>query len=186
MIVISAIISGCKKYEKGPLISFQSKKSRVEGDWTVTSYSCGNNNWTDKYYNTTSSPCNSGELVKCTTYEHMTSFTMQFNKAGSYNWQRSTTIYSVDNDKTYSTCTACYDTNINNESFSGSWHFNSNKKELELDYFIIVPFYIQNSHYYGFGNPETISWQIVELSENRIELKSVIRTQTYILVLEKK
>ena len=38
LLIITAISTGCKKFKDGPLISFRSVKSRIEGTWKVDKF----------------------------------------------------------------------------------------------------------------------------------------------------
>jgi hypothetical protein len=183
---IFLVFEGCKKYEQGPSISFRSKKSRVAGDWVVTSYSWGYSNWSYKSYGSEYNMCNGGGSILCNTFYQINSFLMSFDKDGSYSWERKTTFSDTDITETWNTCTACYDTITNNESYSGKWHFTSKKSEIEITNYILDPFYDPNSqHNYGI-DLKSMTWEIIELREKHMELRNYYGNTLILLILDKK
>ncbi|MCB0428739.1 MAG: hypothetical protein KDD54_01390 [Flavobacteriales bacterium] len=46
LLVAGAALTGCKKYEEGPMISFKSKKARLQRVWTEESFIDANGNET--------------------------------------------------------------------------------------------------------------------------------------------
>jgi len=181
-----AILVGCKKYEDGPFISFRTKRARVEGNWNVTLYSYGNFNLLGLLNNSLLYNCQNGGYVLCNTFNQITNFKMQFTKTGKYSWHRNTTSCIVNENKTINTCSPCYDTIYNYESYNGRWRFNDDKTELTITNFIFNPFIMlehpvpPSSHHL-----KTIKWNIIELRENQMKLKFSINSIPRIIILEK-
>lgn len=98
-------ISGCKKYEDGPMFSLLTKKQRLTGDWEATKLISDGDNM-----------INQGAQVE-----------MEFDGDGDFKL-KSTFQYTYTDyyGQTY--------TNTYNNQVTGDWEFSNDKEEIELDY----------------------------------------------------
>lgn len=159
--------AGCKKYDEGPAFSLQSKKARIEGSWNVASYT---ENGVDglKYEEEETIICKSGKELKA-----IISGTMQmkltFEKDGDFEFVTEYSWTEPDFLATYYNCVLKYITEKETETYGGEWDFSSDKEKLILSY--------------KDGYTET--WDIVELKNNEIKLKSIEDGVRYELTLRK-
>ena len=98
-------ISGCKKYEDGPIFSLLTKKQRLTGEWEAKKVISDGDNL-----------INQGMELE-----------LEFDSDGDFKL-KSTVQYTYTNyyGQTY--------TNTYNNQVTGDWEFSNDKEEIELDY----------------------------------------------------
>ena len=160
--------TGCSKYEEGPGISLRTKKSRVVGEWQVTTFKINGADYLNQTYSDVFN-CSSGSSFTYTnTGNIQTDWT--FSKDGSSTIVVNTASHVIDYVSSDAQCTAVYTDSNDSTSDTSTWEFASDKEDLKFTY--------------SDGTSET--WNIIELRENEMKLKLIDGTDIIEVTLEKK
>lgn len=175
-ILLSIIISGCKKYEEGPFLSLRSKNHRIEGNWKVKSLIIDNQEQVNYYHKGTyyTVHCVSGSKLYMYDYFALKSYLWEIKDGGSASLEIKTVEKDIDFNKSSKNCTETYFPEIeSNQKQSRTWEFDKKKENLIL----ISPT--------GFRD----SYEILQLKEKEVKLKRIdidgAKTTTLIFTLEK-
>ena len=160
--------TGCSKYEEGPGISLRTKKSRVVGEWQVTTFKINGADYLNQTYSDVFN-CSSGSSFTYTnTGNIQTDWT--FSNDGSSTIVVNTASHVIDYVSSDAQCTAVYTDSNDSTSDTSTWEFASDKEDLKFTY--------------SDGTSET--WNIIELRENEMKLKLIDGTDIIEVTLEKK
>lgn len=132
-VIASSLIffDGCKKYEDGPMLSFRSKKARVEGNWKVDKYTVDgidvlNHSDNLSYY---SSMCSATfNYVETQT----ANFTMNLTKDGGLSFSINLKFKTMDQYATDNSCSLIYQDNSDAISEAGTWSFLDKKTKIQF------------------------------------------------------
>lgn len=168
-IFMAPLYQGCKKYDEGPAFSLRSKKTRLIGEWEVTSY-----------LENEKDVLNNGEKViigydNCQyteTYKGNLSYVFEFEKGEdviiteNYNYSSYSKEYNTSDPDYYCSYYNCCDTSYSYsesgiELYFGEWEFRKNKKELRLEI-----------NYDGSLSKE--DYEIIRLTNDELKLKGFI------------
>ena len=160
--------TGCSKYEEGPGISLRTKKSRVVGNWQVTTLKINgadylNQTYSDVFY------CSSGSSFTYTNTGNI-QIDWTFSKDGGSTSVANTASHALDYVSSDAQCSAVYTDSNDSTSDTSTWEFASDKEDLKFTY--------------SDGTSET--WNIIELRENEMKLKLIDGTDIIEVTLEKK
>ena len=160
--------SSCSKYEEGPGISLRTKKSRVVGEWQVTTFKINGADYLNQTYSDVFN-CSSGSSFTYTnTGNIQTDWT--FSNDGSSTIVVNTASHVIDYVSSDAQCTAVYTDSNDSTSDTSTWEFASDKEDLKFTY--------------SDGTSET--WNIIELRENEMKLKLIDGTDIIEVTFEKK
>ena len=160
--------TGCSKYEEGPGISFRTKKSRVVGEWKVTTFKYNgldylNQSISDVFY------CSLGSSFNYTNTMNI-NIDWTFSEDGNSTNVINTVSHVLDYFSSDAQCAAIYNDSNDSTSDTSTWEFASDKEDLKFTY--------------SDGTSET--WNIIELRENEMKLKLIDGTDIIEVTLEKK
>lgn len=163
-------LSGCNKYEDGPVFSIRSKKERVAAEWEVKTYTVNgesilNQAFSDNFI------CIDGDVVFYEETFNVSRFIWTFEKNGDWNVEASYSSTVLDYETSYYDCIDYYVFSEENESDSGGWSFVSDSEEIEVTF--------DNG-----GSPET--WEIKELREKQMKLERIEDSDRYEVTLVKR
>lgn len=168
IIFMAPLYQGCKKYDEGPSLSLRSKKTRLTGEWEVTSYL---KNEKDVLSNGEKVIIGYDYCQYTETYKGNLSYIFEFEKGEDvivteyYNYISYSKEYPYD-DEYYCINYGCCDTSYSYsesgiELYFGEWEFRKNKKELRLEI-----------NYDGSLSKE--DYEIIRLTNNELKLKGFI------------
>ena len=167
-IALVLFLASCSKYEEGPGISLRSKKSRLVGDWKMTSITTNGQNSATSV-ETDFFECVSGSIIEYDFTYDIKELTYGINEDGTWTQNGKYEITYPD-DAAYFDCTETYTTESASSSNKGTWEFSDDKESLILTY--------DDSTI----DPET--WKIIELREKKMQLELTDGTDIVRLVLE--
>lgn len=138
LVITTVLMNGCKKGENDPFLSLKSRKARVAGEWTVSSYKYTSNSTSaaggtsngvstttetinGSSYNATETSTNSGTSETETSTGTVSAFTYTFEKDGTFTSTFNYNITSTETDQATNTTT----TDVRNVTSSeeGTWSF---------------------------------------------------------------
>ncbi len=160
--------TGCSKYEEGPGISLRTKKSRVVGEWQVTTFKINGADYLNQTYSDVFN-CSSGSSFNYTNTGNI-KIEWTFKKDGSSASVVNTASHVLDYFSSDAQCAAIYNDSNDSTSDTSTWEFASDKEDLKFTY--------------SDGTSET--WNIIELRENEMKLKLIDGTDIIEVTLEKK
>ena len=160
--------SSCSKYEEGPGISLRTKKSRVVGEWQVTTFKINGADYLNQTYSDVFN-CSSGSSFNYTNTGNI-KIEWTFKKDGSSASVVNTASHVLDYFSSDAQCAAIYNDSNDSTSDTSTWEFASDKEDLKFTY--------------SDGTSET--WNIIELRENEMKLKLIDGTDIIEVTLEKK
>ncbi len=160
--------TGCSKYEEGPGISLRTKKSRVVGEWQVTTFKINGADYLHLTYSAVFH-CSSGSSFNYTNTGNI-KIEWTFKKDGSSASVVNTASHVLDYFSSDAQCAAIYNDSNDSTSDTSTWEFASDKEDLKFTY--------------SDGTSET--WNIIELRENEMKLKLIDGTDIIEVTLEKK
>ena len=160
--------TGCSKYEEGPGISLRTKKSRVVGEWQVTTFKINGADYLNQTYSDVFN-CSSGSSFNYTNTGNI-KIEWTFKKDGSSASVVNTASHVLDYFSSDAQCAAIYNDSNDSTSDTLTWEFASDKEDLKFTY--------------SDGTSET--WNIIELRENEMKLKLIDGTDIIEVTLEKK
>ena len=102
-------VSGCKKYEDGPMFSLLTKKQRLTGEWDAKKIVSDGINLMDQGYEMEIEFDKDGDFEFNSTYQYTYQYYSYYG-----GWQTVTNTY--------------------NNQATGEWEFSNDKEEIELDY----------------------------------------------------
>ena len=115
LLIITIIITGCKKYEDGPVFSLLSKKQRLTGEWEATSIQRNGQNTLLDNENSFVPSVNADSTVIQSFYT--SKFELEFDSDGDCNLTETVYIFG---EITW--------------SLGGKWKFSNDKEEIEIDW----------------------------------------------------
>jgi hypothetical protein len=150
--VISVLLIGCQKESSNPTVAVTNKQM-IQGKWEVISYtSDGLDLLTDIF--SSSLTCQSGQSVPFTETYILSPFYWQFTGDSTWSSEENYVETVLDEINTESTCIAVYQTSTNTYTSNGSWRFNGNESQVELQV-----------------DGVQVSWNIVSLSFQEMVLQ---------------
>lgn len=153
IVLISILLSECKKYEEGPTLSLRSKQHRIEGEWDITSYTVNGENElasTNDY----SYACSTGTVFHAHDEYNTTRFVWNFDK-NDWNYSQTETSKVFDQQFAYYNCIATYDYDTDTYLEGGTWKLLSGKEKIEI------------TSQYG----DIMTFKIIELREKEMKLE---------------
>lgn len=162
LIAAIAVLSGCKKYDEGPLVSLHSKKSRIEGTWKMTRFDIGG----QSAFNTAKFNKVCGNVSCEATTQR--SYEWIFDKNGYV------TVKLTENrkDPFANNCQCDWTYTVASYTATGKWELIDRKNKLKLDVYATQIYF-------------NMEMDIYQLKNNHIKLKCLQGSQFYEIELEK-
>lgn len=165
---IISCFSACKKYEEGPFISLKTKKERVCAEWTISEYTLASKN----LLNTSEEQkiiCNNNQNLSLFNSSQTVYTYLDFDRNGKYHRSLKSTKINANLDSSAKVCTPIYIESEVSEDIIGSWNFGDDKESIII----------------SFEGGATEKWEIIELREKRMKLRSNSPNGTFELILNK-
>lgn len=158
-LVAFCLLLGCSKYDEGPTLTLRSKKHRIEGKWTTTSFLIDNeqevNIWFDDQQVRVS--CQSGSAVYMHPKSRLAKLEWEINKDGSASQTYTWSSLDIDFNAVWSSCKETYKPEeFLTEKRAYTWEFDDDK---------------ENVIFTSSNNSYRLVFEILELKEKEVKLK---------------
>lgn len=153
------LLLGCSKYDEGPTLTLRSKKHRIEGKWSASSFLIDNEQEVNIWFEDQKSSvaCQSGSSVYMGEKSRLTKLEWEMNKDGSASQTFTWGDVSIDYNGVWSSCKETYlPESFKSEKHDYTWEFDKHKEN--------VIFTSSNGGY-------RLVYEILELREKEVKLK---------------
>ena len=162
-------LASCSKYEEGPGISLRSKKSRLVGDWEMTSITT-NGIESTTMVESDFFDCISGTTIAYDITTKVEKLSYSIKEDGSWSSAGDVNFTYLDFVTAYSNCTETYTNGTESYTENGTWEFSDDKESIILTY--------------ADNSKET--WKIIELREKHLQIELTQGSEITRLIMESK